>query len=372
MDVTPPTLLRRLGIALAGLAVAALTGVACVLSFDDLRALAVTGGARPDLAYLYPAGFDALLVVTLICVLLLRSARALVRAQAAIVLALLIAAAAAIDVGVALGRVFPREQTTVGVALAPWVMLALGLWLWLLLIKHVQAARSSVRDADSTDESDIVPFHPGAETAPTVEAPRPVTVPQPREESSLPAPPSPEDAPPAAPEAKPVADPAPEAPPVEAASRVDGPVTWPAEEAAAVPRPREEPEQPERPEPAEEQGPTRPVRWGDRVQPTDVLVHPRVSPEERRSADTQPVPVVRAEDPDPGHGAEAAEESETAQSQEADFREATGAGAEPDARDDEYDRLEDTAPHPIVEENEVPPTEAPSSRLRSTPRPPED
>ncbi|NUP77106.1 MAG: DUF2637 domain-containing protein, partial [Nonomuraea sp.] len=73
--MTPPSALRRLGIALAGLAVAALTAAACALSFDDLRALAITGEARQDLAFLYPAAFDALLVVALIGVLLLRHAR---------------------------------------------------------------------------------------------------------------------------------------------------------------------------------------------------------------------------------------------------------------------------------------------------------
>ena len=127
MEVTPPSTLRRLGIALAGLAVAALTGAACVLSFDDLRSLAVRGEGRPDLAFLYPAAFDALLVVALISVLLVRSARTLVRVQAALVLVLLIVAAAAVDVLAALRYDFPIPPTAVGVAVAPWVMLAVAL-----------------------------------------------------------------------------------------------------------------------------------------------------------------------------------------------------------------------------------------------------
>src|SRR5687767_6902672 len=74
--------LRRVGIALSGLGVAALTGVACALSFEDLRVLAMRGQARAELAYLYPAAFDALLVVALISVLLLRGGRWPVRLQA--------------------------------------------------------------------------------------------------------------------------------------------------------------------------------------------------------------------------------------------------------------------------------------------------
>lgn len=401
MDVTPPSLLRRLGIALAGLAVAALTGAACVLSFDDLRALAVHGGGRADLAYLYPAAFDALLAVTLICVLLLRSARALVRAQAAVVLVLLIVAAAAVNVATALSYPFPAAPTAVGVAVAPWVMLALALWLWLLLIKHVRAGRDYVRDDDGTRGHDVIPFHREPEADRTAELPRPAAGQRQTEEPL-------EVVSPAVPETTPVADPIPaaETPPVPERERETArsgslaesgtaqaaaepsskpgastaepvadstppvadptPSPEPDAEPATVPVARssspepgvEEPaaepvavqsEQPEEsaassvPEPDHE--PTRPVRWGDRVKPRDVLVHPRSD----RTADTQPVPVVQDDGPDPRHGPEAA-----------------------DAGERDADLMEDTAPHPIVEEHDIPPSEAPSGRLRSTPRPPED
>ncbi|NUR84586.1 MAG: DUF2637 domain-containing protein, partial [Nonomuraea sp.] len=158
MDVTPPTLLRRLGVAIAGLAVAALAAVACALSFDDLRQLAITGQARTDLAFLYPAGFDALLLVSLVGLLLLRAARPLVRAQAALLLVVLLLAAAALSVARPAGVSFAVRPAALGVALAPWVMLALGLWIWLLLIKHVQSRRTAVPDEEGTAERDIVPF----------------------------------------------------------------------------------------------------------------------------------------------------------------------------------------------------------------------
>ncbi|TDD31572.1 DUF2637 domain-containing protein, partial [Nonomuraea terrae] len=169
MDVNPPSTLRRLGIALAGLSVAALTGAACALSFDDLRALAITGEARQDLAFLYPAAFDALLVVALLGVLLLRQARLLVRLQAAFVLILLIAAAAAVDVASAVRFAFDVRQAAIGVAVAPWLMVAVALWLWLLLIKHVQAGRvARGADDEATAERDIVPFD-GGQTPPPLD-----------------------------------------------------------------------------------------------------------------------------------------------------------------------------------------------------------
>ncbi|MEV4115819.1 DUF2637 domain-containing protein [Nonomuraea sp. NPDC049695] len=307
MDVTPPSTLRRLGIALAGLAVAALTGAACALSFDDLRALAITGEARQDLAFLYPAAFDALLVVALIDVLLLRSARLLVRVQAASVLVVLIAAAAAANVAAAVRFGFDARQTAVGVALAPWIMLAVVLWLWLLLIKHVQSHRTEA--AHTAVEQDIVPF--------PVDRPvdRPVDSPVDRPAET---PPPPVQETPEVPEAPKV---------TEVAEVVEDPVAaqvteWPVLD-EEKPRPR-------------------PVRWGDRVKPTDVLVHPR---NDDRDADTQPHPIVTDDGPDPEHGPEQAEAEE---------------------RDD---ASEDTAPHPVIHEDDPP---APSGRLRSTPRPPAD
>ncbi|MFI6395721.1 DUF2637 domain-containing protein [Nonomuraea sp. NPDC050540] len=283
MEVTPPSTLRRLGLALAGLAVAALTGAACALSFDDLRELAILGEARPDLAFLYPAAFDAVLVVALTGVLLLRAARPLVRAQAATALVLLIVAAAAVNVATALRFSFDVRQAALGVALAPWIMLAVALWLWLLLIKHVQAGRAAVPE-EAEPEPDIVPFH-------------------------RPEPPKTEEQPPLS----------------ERVTR------WSAPEPEPEPAPEPEPEPEKEPEPEEE---PEPVRWGDRVKPTDVLVHPRTPEVTDRDADTQPVRVFAEEEreqvADPGHGPEQADDGER-----------------------------DEAP-------------APSGRLRSTPLPPEE
>lgn len=111
----------------------------------------------------------------------------------------------------------------------------------------------------------------------------------------------------------------------------------------------------------------RPVRWGDRIKPTDVLVHPRTPTVSDRDTDTQPVRVfsdipdtpartsqtaepAAPANPDPDHGPEAADPAE----------DATARSSPLEDRD-----LEDTAPHPVIEDD------APSGRLRSTPLPPE-
>lgn len=170
-----PLVLRRLAIGLAGAALAVLAGVACALSFDDLRALAVSGRAEPRLAYLYPAAFDVLLVVALVSVPLLRGARFLVRLQAGFVLLLLLASAAAANAATAVGVSFDPDASALVVALSPWVMLAIGLWLLLLLLKHVRTNRADLDDDDS-DDDDLVPFDGAREPRASVTAPYPVAV----------------------------------------------------------------------------------------------------------------------------------------------------------------------------------------------------
>ncbi|WP_328708391.1 DUF2637 domain-containing protein [Microbispora hainanensis] len=174
-----PLLLRRLAIGLAGAAIAVLAGIACALSFDDLRALAISGRAEPQLAYLYPSAFDVLLVVALVSVPLLRGARFLVRFQAGFVLILLLASAAAANAATAVGISFDPDASALVVALAPWVMLAVGLWLLLLLLKHVRTNRADLDDdlddeSDDDSDDDLVPFDGARERRTAVTSPYPV------------------------------------------------------------------------------------------------------------------------------------------------------------------------------------------------------
>ncbi|MBG0827626.1 DUF2637 domain-containing protein [Planomonospora sp. ID67723] len=264
------TALRHAGVVLAGIGVAALTGAACVLSFENLRALAVLGEARPDLAYLYPAGFDALLVVTMISVLLLRGGRWPVRVQAGLVLTLLLAAAAAVEVITAVRVAVDVRQAAVVVAVAPWVMLTVALWLWLLLIKHAHTRRTALdahaaghgdgRRGHGHDGRDIVPF-PEAE-APTAEYPaRPDTSPQARPAPGSPAPHATAPDAPAHvaghPAAEVVLDPR-SAPPMESAPHHDLPAV-PVVGPTPAPETPEVDEIPEPPGPAEPAGPAVPA-----------------------------------------------------------------------------------------------------------------
>ncbi|MER7130527.1 DUF2637 domain-containing protein [Streptosporangium saharense] len=315
--------LRRTGIALVGVGVAALAAAACVLSFEDLRALAITGEAPAGLAYLYPAVFDALLAVALISVLLLRGARWPIRLQAGAVLTLLLAGAVAAETATAVRATVDVRRAAVVVAVFPWVALLLALWLWLLLINHAAARRAAANTAAAGRTNDIVPFPEG--DLPTAEYPVPVARPAHREhagrheepvhhqpsevvldpQAAPPLDPAPRHAPPATPVTAPASEP------------VVGPTAAPetpevTELPAPVPAPRveteTEAEQDPEPHPEPEREPDRPLRWGDLVRPHhgDLLVHPPRSavqdapdePEETAEdpgEDTQPMAVATDE-----------------------------------------------------------------------------
>ncbi|MEV8633796.1 hypothetical protein AB0395_19265 [Streptosporangium sp. NPDC051023] len=277
--------LRRAGIALVGVGVAALTAAACVLSFEDLRALAIVGEAPPGLAYLYPAAFDALLAIALIAVLLLRGGRWPVRLQAGVVLILLFAAAVAAEVATAVRATLDVRRAAVVVAVAPWVTLLLALWLWLLLINHAAARRAAADAAAASRDHDIVPF-PDADL-PTAEYPvRSGDARLPVRRGSVP-----RQAPPADLDhltqpvhhqpSEVVLDPQ-AAPPLEsvphhdlpAAAPVVGPTAAPeTPEITEIPGLSEAAEPPQAPAPVTQD---RPLRWGDLVRPHhgDLLVHP--------------------------------------------------------------------------------------------------
>ncbi|MET8336707.1 DUF2637 domain-containing protein [Streptosporangium canum] len=409
--------LRRAGIAVTGVGVAALAAAACVLSFDDLRVLAIAGEADQRLAYLYPAAFDALLAIAMIGVLLLRGGWWPVRLQAGVVLTLLFAAAAAAEVTTATRATVDTRQAAVVVAVAPWVMLLLALWLWLLLIKHAAARRAAADARPRGQGRDIVPF-PAADL-PTAEYPvRPAGPGHPVHPVQHPV-------------AEVVLDPQ-AAPPLESAPHHDLPAGVPVVGPTPAPETPEIgklPEPPAVPGPAPEPflepvpGPEKPVRWGDLVRPRqgDLLVHPprtavrEPEPESRvservetwdagaeppraretevgdRDADTQPIRAMsEGPSPDPAHGAEVADREESA-------AEATsgphGESAAEAARNEPHrENPAEEARRGTHEENPAEATSGPraeeagnesgekdekaaappSGRMRSTPTPPEE
>lgn len=353
-SVDAPLVLRRTAIGLAALALALLAGAACALSFEDLRQLALAGNADPQLAYLYPAAFDILLIVALVCVPLLRGIRLLVRLQAGFILVLLLATATTTAVAAAADMTLVPRAAAIVVALFPWAALVLGLWLLLLLLKHARTNRADlddefddeddVDDEEDDDEGaaedgrraeDLLPFdhgHRGARpdparsaTAPrpayadpdaTATAPRKPSAPAGSTTTARPTPSAPADHGETDPASHVAAGSAPTVQPsagrAEAHDDIrttetedaDPQKTDPegtrteATEAAAAEPPVAAPAP--RPAPAAEAPRDRPLRWGDLVRPHtgDVLVHPG-----RRDTDEAPTgsaAATGATEPTPG------------------------------------------------------------------------
>jgi hypothetical protein len=151
---------RRLLTTLGGLGVAALAAGAFVLSYDDLRSLALRGGASRHWAFLYPGMIDGLVVVIILAIVTARRSGWGSRALRWLLLLALIAGAGAAGIQRAVKgyAVLPDTWVKVGVAAAPWAILILAVWLWIAMIKQVRSLRTPPsRSAEPAEPTEPVP-----------------------------------------------------------------------------------------------------------------------------------------------------------------------------------------------------------------------
>jgi hypothetical protein len=184
---------RRLLTTLGGLGVAALAAGTFVLSYDDLRKLALRGGAPRHWAFLYPGMLDGLVVVIILAILTARRAGWFSRALRWLLLVVLVAGAGAAGVQRAVKgyAALPDTWVNVGVAVAPWAILIIAVWLWVAMIKQLlslRTRRTRSRSGEAALESgdpavEPVPatvvdrsIVPGLDTAETRTLPRPASV----------------------------------------------------------------------------------------------------------------------------------------------------------------------------------------------------
>jgi hypothetical protein len=148
---------RRLLTAFSGLGVLALAASTFVLSYDDLRALAIQGGAVRHRAFLYPGMVDGLVVVVVLSIMTARRARWASRAVRWLLLLALVTGAGAAGVQRAVKGygALPHAWVSGGVAAAPWAILAIAVWLWLAIIKQALSLRT--RPERPTRTPDPVP-----------------------------------------------------------------------------------------------------------------------------------------------------------------------------------------------------------------------
>jgi hypothetical protein len=136
------TLQRRLLTLSAGVGVAVLAGVLFVLSYDDLRALALAGRAARRFASAYPVMYDALVVVTILSLVVARHARWWSRWSRWLLLLVLAGGAAAASVQRAMNGydTLPDQTLVAGVAAAPHAMLVIAVMLWITMFRQARAS----------------------------------------------------------------------------------------------------------------------------------------------------------------------------------------------------------------------------------------
>ena len=205
---------RRFLTALGGLGVAALAAGTFVLSYADLRLLALHGGAARHWAFLYPGMLDGLVVVIIFAILTARRSGWFSRALRWLLLVALIAGAGAASIQRAVKGydALPDTWVNVGVAVAPWAILIIAVWLWVGMIKQMlglrsRRARSRAVEADRAIEPggsmvepvpatvvDKASIVPGLDTGETRTLPRPASIRElePVRETVPPGPPEPE------------------------------------------------------------------------------------------------------------------------------------------------------------------------------------
>jgi Protein of unknown function (DUF2637) len=184
---------RRFLSTLGGLGVLALAAGTFVLSYDDLRLLALRGGAARRWAYLYPGMLDGLVVVIILAIFTARRSGWFARSVRWLLLVILIVGAGAASVQRAVKgyAALPDTWVNVGVAVAPWTILIIAVWLWISMIKQMLGLRKRRRRGSGDALESGVPagpvepvpatvvdkaIIPGFEPAETKPLPRPTSI----------------------------------------------------------------------------------------------------------------------------------------------------------------------------------------------------
>jgi hypothetical protein len=124
--VSPRRGLRLTAVIAAGLCVLAIAAGVIVFSYSDVRDTALTAGLSPRLARFYPLLFDAVLIVACAAAVTLRG---VLRGYAWLAVLVTVGAIAAADIVRGMSITVPKRPLEGTIAVAPWVVLLVGLTL---------------------------------------------------------------------------------------------------------------------------------------------------------------------------------------------------------------------------------------------------
>jgi hypothetical protein len=141
---------RIVALTAAIIGVLALAAAAFVLSYTGMRDTVLHAGVTPHLARIYPAIFDAVVVVAGVTALSLPRNRGLLRSYAWLAMLVAIAGVAAADALHATATVLPKRPTELAVAIAPWVLLLIIFTLLFALVRVALPGRKAADQAQPT------------------------------------------------------------------------------------------------------------------------------------------------------------------------------------------------------------------------------
>lgn len=111
-------------------------------SYAAIHSIALAAGVSPGEAGVYPLILDGMLVIACVAALALRGAEWWIRGYAWLLVLVLLAAMAMLDAWHAAGIELPHRLAAGMMALMPWVLLLLGLGLFLGVLRDLRAARA--------------------------------------------------------------------------------------------------------------------------------------------------------------------------------------------------------------------------------------
>ena len=145
-DHRPPEghpVLRGLALWAVAAGVVVLAAAAFVLSYPGIHAVALQAGVSRSLARIYPAIFDAMLVIACAAVLSLRGGGLISRCYAWLSLLVLLAAAAGADTLHSIRVRPPHREAAAAAAIIPWALLLIGFGLLLAMLRHARLRRAA-------------------------------------------------------------------------------------------------------------------------------------------------------------------------------------------------------------------------------------
>jgi hypothetical protein len=131
-----PARLVNLGVVVLALALAAAT---FVLSYTGVHVIALQAGVSARYARVYPATFDAVLVIACAAAVMLRDARWWARSYAWLVIVVVVGVVGAADAAHAMNVALQHRTMEGVVAATPWVLALLGFSLMLTVLRHSRA-----------------------------------------------------------------------------------------------------------------------------------------------------------------------------------------------------------------------------------------